>query len=165
MERLHSPWRSAYIDSFTRTGKPEKEEGPCILCTAHQQNADDEHLIVTRGTHAYVILNRYPYNSGHLMIVPFRHIPSLVDLNPMESAEVMGLVRQMMQSLTAVSSPDGFNVGSNIGRTAGAGIDSHVHVHVVPRWNGDTNFMPVLGDTKVISEDMKATLRKLRAAL
>ena len=110
-------------------------------------------------------MNRYPYNSGHLMVVPYRHAAALADLTDEESQEVMSLLKRMTVALQSVSGPDGFNIGSNIGRTAGAGIDQHVHFHIVPRWNGDTNFMPILADTKVISEDMAATLLKLRKAL
>jgi ATP adenylyltransferase len=162
MERLFSPWRSKYIESFSRS---KEEEEKCILCTAHQSGNDDEHLIVTRGSLCYVIMNLYPYNSGHLMIVPFRHLSVLNDLTEDESAEMMRLVRRMTVALQSVAHPHGFNVGCNIGRSAGAGIDQHIHFHVVPRWNGDTNFMPVLSDTKLISEDMADTLQKLRKAL
>lgn len=112
-----------------------------------------------------MIMNLYPYNSGHLLVVPYRHIPSLIDLNSEESIELMRLLQQMMRALQQVLHPDGFNIGSNVGRTAGAGIDQHVHLHVVPRWNGDTNFLPILADTKVISDDMRKTLLDLRKAL
>jgi ATP adenylyltransferase len=162
MKRLFSPWRSQYIETFS---KPPADSNECILCTAHQQKDDDLRYIVTRGTHAYVVMNLYPYNSGHLMIVPYRHIQSLLDLSDGESLEVMQLLKRMTKALQQVSHPDGFNIGSNIGRTAGAGIDQHIHFHIVPRWNGDTNFMPILADTKMISEDMKQTLVKLRVAL
>ncbi len=162
MERLFSPWRSHYIESFVRT---PKSDGPCVLCAAAEGKDDDANLIVMRGTHSYVIMNRYPYNSGHVMVVPYRHVPSITDLDASECSEVMQLFQRMMKALSAVSKPDGYNLGSNIGRTAGAGIDSHVHFHIVPRWNGDTNFLPVLADTKTISEDIEKTLRKLRAAL
>ena len=110
-------------------------------------------------------MNLYPYNSGHLMIVPYRHVADLTDLSDDEASELINLSKKMISALRQVSHPDGFNVGSNIGRTAGAGIDTHVHFHVVPRWNGDTNFMPVLADTKLISEDMTDTYHKLRAVL
>lgn len=156
---MHSPWRSKYIASFS-----EASEGECILCKAFKGN-DDESYIVTRGAHCYVIMNLYPYNSGHLMIVPFRHIPSIIDLSIEESAEIMLLLKRMTETITKVMHPDGFNVGSNISRSAGAGIDDHVHFHIVPRWNGDTNFMPILADTKLISEDIRDTLLKLRKAI
>lgn len=162
MERLFSPWRSKYIQSFSQPGSTN--DG-CVLCRAYQDNNDDEHLIVTRGKTCFVIMNLFPYNSGHLMVVPNRHTATLVDLTEDESLEVMSLLKQMSRVLQSVSHPDGFNIGSNIGRTAGAGIDQHVHFHIIPRWNGDTNFMPILADTKLISEDMKETLGKLRLAL
>ena len=162
MERLFSPWRSKYIETFSQ---PEDTKNGCVLCKAYQDHNDDQHFIVTRGKLCFVIMNLYPYNSGHVMIVPYRHTPSLIDLSEDESLEVMLLLKKMMKALQVVSRPDGFNIGSNVGRTAGAGIDQHVHFHIVPRWNGDTNFMPVLADTKMISEDMKETLHKLRKAL
>ena len=162
MQKLFSPWRSKYIETFSQ---PTDEKGECILCKAFRDNRDDENFIVTRGKLCYVVMNLFPYNSGHLLIVPYRHTPDLTDLTDDESLEIMTLFKKMMQALRKVSKPDGFNLGSNIGRTAGAGIDQHVHFHIVPRWNGDTNFMPILADTKMISEDMKETLLRLRKAL
>jgi ATP adenylyltransferase len=162
MERLFSPWRSKYIETFSHASGAE---GKCVLCAAHEEHDDDKHLIVARGAHTYVIMNLYPYNSGHVLAVPYRHVATLVDLSDDESHEIMSFLKRMTAALQSVSGPDGFNIGSNIGRTAGAGIDRHVHFHLVPRWNGDTNFMPVLGDTKTISEDMNVTLLKLRKAL
>jgi ATP adenylyltransferase len=159
MQRMHSPWRSKYIASFS-----EVTGGECILCTASQKS-DDENYVVARGTHCYVVMNLYPYNSGHLMIVPLRHVSSIIDLNNEESFEIMSFLKQMIKALARVMHPDGFNIGSNISRSAGAGIDAHVHFHIVPRWNGDTNFMPILADTKLISEDIKETLIKLRKAI
>ncbi len=162
MDRLFSPWRSRYITSFFHEGK---EKGECVLCAAPVANDDDGRYLVHRGTTSYVVMNLYPYNSGHLMVVPYRHCADLTLLTAEETTEIMELTKRMIRALRAVSNPDGFNVGSNLGRTAGAGIDQHVHLHIVPRWSGDTNFMPVLADTKLISEDMEETLRKLRAAL
>lgn len=160
MQRMYSPWRSKYIASFS-----EQSGGECILCKAFQENDDDKNLIVTRGDHCYVIMNLYPYNSGHLMVVPFKHVGNLDALSNEEVVEIFGLLKKMTASLTEIMNPDGFNLGSNIGRSAGAGIDEHIHFHIVPRWNGDTNFMPVLADTKLISEDMRETLLRLRQAL
>jgi len=162
MQRLFSPWRSKYIESLSQSGEAK---GKCILCAVVQEQNDDEHLIVTRGTHCYVIMNLFPYNSGHLLVVPYRHTASLADLTDEESREVMSLLKRMTVALGSVSGPDGFNIGSNIGRAAGAGIDQHIHFHIVPRWSGDTNFMPVLADTRVVSEDIRETLKKLRKAL
>lgn len=157
MERLHSPWRSKYIASID-----EQQKGDCIFCTAMKNDDDEKSLIVLRSNLTFVIMNLYPYNSGHLMVVPKRHIPSVTDLTDDESLEIMMNLRRMITSIQKIAHPDGFNIGSNIGRTAGAGIDQHVHFHLVPRWNGDTNFLPVLSDTKMISEDMKEFWRKLR---
>ena len=162
VQRLFSPWRSKYIETFS---SPENKGDECVLCAAAASHKDDEEQIVARGERCFVIMNRFPYNSGHLLVVPYRHTPSLSDLTEAESLEVMVHLKKMTAVLLSVSRPDGFNVGCNIGRTAGAGIDRHVHFHIVPRWNGDTNFLPVLADTKVISEDMHATLFKLRKAL
>jgi len=159
MERLFSPWRSRYIESFAEVNDSKNE---CIFCTALAGTNDKDHFIIYRGKECFVIMNLYPYNSGHLMIVPNRHISSPVDITDSESAEIFGLIRIMIGALQKVSHPDGFNIGANIGRIAGAGIDQHVHFHLVPRWSGDTNFMPVLADTKMISEDMDTLYSKLR---
>lgn len=161
MKRLHSPWRSEYIQTFStpRSGKR------CVLCSAFRAADDERHHIVVRGKNSFVILNRYPYNSGHCMVVPVRHVAALADLAPREYSEIFLLIRKTVKGLERVSHPDGFNIGMNLGRTAGAGIADHLHFHIVPRWNGDTNFMPVLTDTKVISEEMAATWRKLRKAI
>ncbi len=160
MDRLFSPWRSKYINSIS-----EEDGAACVLCTAHQSHDDLRSLLLHRGKLTFALLNFYPYNSGHLMVVPYRHVGDLVDLSDEESSELIALVRKMMTVLRSVYHPDGFNVGSNIGRSSGAGIDRHVHMHVVPRWNGDTNFMPTLADTKIISEDMVDTYHKLLEAL
>jgi ATP adenylyltransferase len=160
MERLHSPWRSKYIASFY-----DQAKGECIFCHARENKNDEQNLVVLRGELSFVIMNIYPYNSGHLMIVPNRHVPSIIDLNDDESLDIMKNLKKMMSAIQKISHPDGFNLGSNVGRTAGAGIDQHVHFHIVPRWNGDTNFMSVISDTKTISEDIKDLWRKLRAIL
>jgi ATP adenylyltransferase len=160
MKRLHSPWRSAYIASFTRPVK--RKAGETLFTAALKARRDDEHLIVWRGRRCFVIMNRYPYNSGHLMIVPNRRTATLEDLSPAELAEVMSAVKRAKRALDRVMKPHGYNFGANFGRVAGAGIDDHIHFHLVPRWNGDTNFMPVLADTKVISEEISETMRKLR---
>ena len=162
MERLFSPWRSKYIETFSR---PTTGKGDCVFCKAFHEKHDDENFVVVRGTTSFVIMNLFPYNSGHLMVVPNRHFPDIADLTEEETAEIMAFIKRMMAVLRSVSHPDGFNIGANVGRTAGAGIDQHVHIHIVPRWNGDTNFMPILADTKIISEDMKDQLQKLRKAL
>ena len=161
MQRLHSPWRSEYIQSF----KAPAKKGRCVLCTAVRSGDDERHYVVARGRHSFVLLNLYPYNSGHCMVVPNRHVPTLAALTEGEYAEMFRFVRETVAGIERVSAPDGFNVGSNFGRPAGAGIADHIHLHIVPRWNGDTNFMPVLADTKVISEEMGRTWLRLREAM
>ncbi len=160
MKKIWSPWRSKYIESFKNPSG--KKSGKSLFSTAHKSGDDDKHLIVWRGEHCFVIMNLYPYNSGHLLIVPYRQASRFEDLKPDELAEIMATAQRAMKALQKVMKPQGYNFGANFGRVSGAGIDDHVHFHIVPRWNGDTNFMPVLADVKVISEDMKATLQKLR---
>ncbi|MBI4810993.1 MAG: HIT domain-containing protein [Ignavibacteriales bacterium] len=162
MKKLFSPWRSQYIEYFS---KKKDEKDNCIFCEAYHDEDDERRFIITRGKNNFVVMNLYPYNSGHLMIVPYRHISTFNELTDDESLEIMSMIKKMISTLQAASNPDGFNIGSNLGRSAGAGIDRHIHFHIVPRWSGDTNFMPVLSDTKLISEDMKTTWRKLRSLL
>ncbi len=138
-----------------------KEKG-CIFCDRPQQTQDRENLIVHRGVLAFVIMNKYPYNNGHLLIVPYRHEAELVRLTPAESLEMMELLQKSAAALQGMCAPQGFNIGMNVGAVAGAGIDSHLHFHLVPRWNADTNFMPILGHTKVISEGLWETWASLR---
>ena len=158
MEKLWSPWRSNYIDSFkTQTGDEK-----CVFCEQETKSISDENsIVVYKGDKCFVTLNLYPYHSGHLMIIPFRHLSDFNDLSTEEMAEVMNLVQLSMKALDKVMSPHGFNFGANIGRAAGAGIDQHLHFHIVPRWSGDSNFMPVLGDVKVISQDLLVTKNNL----
>ncbi len=163
MERLWSPWRSQYIASFSEKAD-EGKKNICALCEAYQSNNDDERLVVWRGRHCFVLMNLYPYNSGHVMVVPYRHSGNIDDLLEEEMLEIMKLLQQLSHILKTTMSADGLNIGCNVGRVAGAGIDQHIHFHIVPRWNGDTNFLPVFTDTKVISEEMNDTLIKLRRA-
>lgn len=158
MKNLFSPWRSQYIESFNARPKSRA----CLFCRMARANDDEANLILHRGKRNFVVMNLYPYNNGHLMIVPFRHARSVEKLSAPELAEALDLVKRSIAALRKVSKPHGFNVGINIGRVAGAGIENHVHVHVVPRWNGDTNFMPVLGETKIISEDLRKSWVNVR---
>jgi ATP adenylyltransferase len=161
MERMWSPWRSRYVQTFKTP--PKTKKGTKSLFTVAWKSRDDEgNLIVWRGRFCFVIMNRYPYNSGHLMIVPYRQTAEFGELTADELGEVMQTSQRAMQALDKVMRPHGYNFGANIGRVSGAGVDDHIHFHLVPRWNGDTNFMPVLANTKVISEDMRSTYRKLR---
>ena len=160
MKRMWSPWRSKYIEGFK--SPPARKSRTSLFSKALNDADDDKHLIVWRGPLCFVIMNLYPYNSGHLLIVPNRQTSSLEDLTAEEMTEIMQTTRRSIRALTTVMKPQGFNFGANLGRVSGAGVDDHIHFHVVPRWNGDTNFMPVLSDLKVISEDMTDTLHKLR---
>jgi ATP adenylyltransferase len=137
----------------------------CVFCAALAQGDDRAQYIVERGPTAFLILNRYPYASGHLMAVVNRHVGSLEDLEGAEQAEVLALARRAMTALRTVYQPHGFNLGANVGRAAGAGVEGHFHLHVVPRWIGDTNFMPVVGSVKVMPETLDESFRRLRAAL
>jgi len=161
MEKLWSPWRSKYIDSF-KTGETQSE---CIFCEAAGKEIDDlDNLVVRKSKLTFTLLNLYPYNNGHLMIVPYRHIGELSDLLVEEANELMQELQLAQHALNNTLKPQGFNIGANIGRSSGAGIADHIHFHIVPRWNGDTNFMPVLGQVKIISQDLKDTKVNLMKA-
>ncbi len=157
MKHLWSPWRKAYIE------KHEKEDG-CVFCNAQAKTDGPENLIAMRGKLAYVILNRYPYTSGHLMVVPFEHKGNLDELDAATRAEIMELTSRSMTVLRSIYKPQGFNMGANIGEAAGAGVLGHVHIHVVQRWNGDTNFMSTLAETRVLPETLEDSYQRVRAA-
>lgn len=159
-EQLWAPWRLKYIEGA------DKSPG-CIFCDFPRQGeADDaQNLIVYRGSHSFIILNAFPYSNGHLMVVPFRHTETLESYSDAELLDVMRLTRLSRRLLIAAFKPDGFNLGVNMGRVAGAGIADHLHWHIVPRWNGDTNFMPVLADVRVIPESLSVVFQRLRAEL
>lgn len=156
MKNLFSPWRSHYIQSF----KGDKPEG-CVFCSAREGNNDDDTMLVYRGEWAFVLMNRFPYNSGHLMVIPNRHTADFQAFSTEESQECIKLLQVSQLALKELSRPHAFNIGMNLGRTAGAGIDDHLHWHIVPRWDGDTNFMPVLSDIKLVSEDMPRQWKEL----
>jgi ATP adenylyltransferase len=162
MEKLWSPWRSKYIESF-KPGKEKADE--CLFCRVVRENKDKENYLVHRGKKGYIIMNLYPYNSGHLMVAPYAHVGKLNELNDEEVLDCMNLVNLGCKILDESIFPQGYNIGMNVGRVAGAGIENHVHFHVVPRWNGDTNFMPVLNDVKIVSEMMDETYDKLKSSL
>ncbi|ASJ10860.1 HIT family hydrolase [Thermococcus sp. P6] len=157
MKVLWAPWRIEYIRS-------PKHDG-CIFCDFPKENRDRERLILYRGSYAFVIMNNYPYNPGHVMIAPYRHAGRWEDLTKEELLEIMELSQLMIRAIKKTMNPDGFNMGVNLGRVAGAGIDDHVHLHIVPRWNGDTNFMPVVADTKVIPESLDEAYEELKKAI
>ena len=157
MEQLWAPWRIQYIQM-------EKPEG-CILCEKPREDEDAQNYILYRGDKNFVMLNRYPYNPGHLMIAPYRHIASPEELTGEERDEHFEIVSRAITVLRRVFNPGGFNIGMNLGEAAGAGIKEHLHIHIVPRWENDTNFLPVLGDVRVIPESLDDPYEKLWAAL
>jgi ATP adenylyltransferase len=157
MQYLWSPWRMKYIENATN-------EPGCIFCNALALPDGEQNLVVMRGQRAFVILNRFPYTSGHLMIAPVDHQPSLEALDPPVRAEMMELVAAFLSALRRAYNPQAFNVGANIGVAAGAGVPDHVHMHIVPRWAGDTSFMSTLGETRVLPESLEDTYRRVRQA-
>ena len=156
-ERLWTPWRMEYIKSATTSD----EAGGCIFCDLPRVGDDAKVYILSRGERAFVILNKFPYTPGHLMVAPFRHVGDLADLEAEELHETAGLLREAVRVIRDAWEPSGFNVGMNLGRVAGAGVPGHLHWHAVPRWDGDTNFMPVIGQTKVLPELLDETYEKL----
>ncbi len=175
VERLWTPWRLAFIEAAAKAAPPTgvEQTGPwktrtahpeCFLCAkpADAVEHDRENLVVYRAERAYVLLNLYPYNPGHLMVAPYIHTGALGKLATEDVAALFLLMRQAVTLLDAVYQPEGFNVGMNLGRTAGAGLPDHLHVHVVPRWTGDTNFMPIIGNTKLLPETLEQTYDRLR---
>lgn len=156
MERLFRPWRMAYV-SGPKTG----EAGECFLCAAARSGDDAQSLVVARDMHGFVVLNRYPYNSGHVMVVPLRHVADLSELDAQERLGIMNLLVETLEVLKLEMAPDGANVGINLGQAGGAGVPGHIHVHCVPRWVGDTNFMPVLSGSMVLPESLEATRDRL----
>lgn len=157
MDQIWSPWRMTYISST------EKKKG-CIFCDALDKEDGAENLIILRGEKAYVILNRYPYTSGHVMVVPYAHAGTLEELDGETMLETMALIKQAITAINTEYKPEGFNIGANLGAVAGAGIANHVHFHVVPRWGGDTNFMTSVGGTRVLPEDLCDTYQRLKDA-
>jgi ATP adenylyltransferase len=152
---LWAPWRAEYVASPKR--------GECIFCAAAAGR--EAELVVQRGERCFTMLNAFPYAAGHLMLAPYRHVAQLEELDEQETGELMGLARQALAALREVMSPAGFNLGLNLGEVAGAGFSDHLHLHVVPRWHGDTNFMPVIAGTRVISQALEATAQALRSVL
>lgn len=159
MQVLHAPWRIEYI----LAPKPVRENS--LFFEIGQSSDDVQNHVIARGRTCYALLNAYPYTGGHLMVVPYRQVCDLNDLTEEEMTETMTLTRRCKNALTSVMHPDGFNVGMNLGKVAGAGILDHLHMHIVPRWNGDTNFMPVIGGTTVVPQALKDLAAQLRAAL
>ncbi|MEK6726408.1 MAG: HIT domain-containing protein [Deltaproteobacteria bacterium] len=154
MERIWAPWRMEYIE------RCDEQKG-CIFCELPKKESDRENLILFRGQDSFVIMNKFPYAAGHLMVAPYRHTADLNDFSDKELTDISINVRRCINVLKKAMNPQGFNVGANLGHAAGAGIIDHVHYHIVPRWNGDSNFMPVIGDIRVVSEGLEKTYDKL----
>ena len=158
-KKLWAPWRTAYISSVRRSSSKK-----CIFCGKQNGKSAADDRILSQGRLGFSMLNRYPYNNGHLLIAPYRHVADLSSLSDDEWLEMLQLSRDAVARLQKVMKPNGYNLGINLGRAAGAGIPGHLHLHIVPRWNGDTNFMPVVADTKVVSQSLKAAHRLLSNA-
>lgn len=159
MEVLHAGWRSEYINAPRGTDTHKT----CIFCEYPKRDDDEENLLLHRGQEVFVLMNRYPYSTGHLMVIPYRHTSDYASLTEVESAEMIRCSQRAVEVLKEVMHCDGINLGMNLGTSAGAGIAEHLHLHVVPRWNGDTNFMSVTAETKVLPESLIDTYRRLRA--
>jgi ATP adenylyltransferase len=154
MKTIWAPWRIEYIRQTKTPG--------CILCDKPKENNDGRNQILFRGKYNFVLMNNYPYNPGHLMVVPYRHISNLEELTAKEKLELFEIITRCISTLKTALKPAGFNVGINLGRVAGAGIDDHIHAHVVPRWSGDTNFMPVIADVRVVPQAVADTYQQLK---
>ena len=158
MKRLWAPWRMEYIQTA------EQDDQGCIFCIKPKEARDEENLIVYRSASSFVMMNKYPYNNGHMMIVPYQHQSDLTHLSDDVLLDIQHMIQLAIKALNQTMNPHGINIGVNLGRSGGAGIVDHLHYHLVPRWNGDTNFMPVLSGTKVISEAISTTRHKLHTA-
>lgn len=159
MENLWAPWRMTFIAPKT----PQSQE--CIFCTQPAEHRDEKNHILYRGERCYIMLNRYPYNNGHLMIAPFQHVGTIEKLSAETLAELMAQAQLALKALRFAMKPDGFNMGINEGKVAGAGFADHMHLHIVPRWNGDTNFMPVIAEIKVLPEHLDIVYQQLKEAI
>ena len=157
MDHLWSPWRYQYVQK-------ERAGSECVFCLCASSETDQDHLVVHRGKHNFVMLNLYPYSTGHLMVVPYQHVDNLQDATLETIQEMMLLVREAQRHLADIYRAPGYNIGMNLGESAGAGIAEHIHMHVLPRWPGDTNFMTTVAETRVLPEDLPSTWRKLRDA-
>lgn len=155
MTHLWAPWRSTYMHE-------KKDNSRCIFCDAARSASDEEYLVVYRGELSFIVLNRYPYTSGHLMIAPYEHVARLRDASEAAAQEMMRLTRRAEEVLERVYRPEGLNLGMNLGEAAGAGVDQHIHMHVLPRWKGDANFMTTVGETRVLPEALEDTYAKLK---
>ena len=160
MKKLWAPWRMEYIHNSVISGKKG-----CIFCVGEGEDDDRRRLLLHRGETAFIMMNKYPYNNGHLLVAPFRHVAELNDLPDAELLEIQKLLGLCIKAMKRCMYPQGFNIGLNMGQVAGAGVEDHVHYHILPRWSGDTNFLPVFGEVKVISEALEATYDKIKAEI
>lgn len=156
MKQLWAPWRMEYIE------QPSSSEG-CIFCVKDDMSRDRERLILKRGKEAFVMMNKFPYSNAHLLIAPYRHTADMNELSDPERLDIFSLLVVAQNVLKDIFQPDGFNIGMNLGKVAGAGVAEHLHLHIVPRWSGDTNFMPIFSDVRVIPQHLEATYEKLAA--
>ena len=158
MQRIWAPWRMQYILQSHKSGE-------CILCDKPAEKNDSENYILFRGRYNFIILNAFPYTPGHLMVAPYRHVGNITEADAKEVKELFELIQLCVELLTQTIKPDGFNIGMNLGKVAGAGLEGHIHMHIVPRWNGDHNYMSIVADTRVLSEGLAATFDKLSEGL
>lgn len=164
MKKLYAPWRSPYAGSIDQGKKENAAADTCVFCTQLAEHNDEHHLILYRGEHHAVMINKYPYNAGHLLIISLKHQATLEELSPASRAELIELTAHCVSILKKELHAEGVNVGLNLGKIAGAGIPAHIHMHILPRWNGDTNFLPTLTDTKQISFDLRDIYTQLKPA-
>jgi ATP adenylyltransferase len=164
LERFSAAWRESYV-SGAFAGEHDRDDALCVFCQLATEPVDESTGVLWRSEHAFLVLNAFPYGSGHLLIVPYRHVTSLEDLSDDEYLDYAGVLRRAVTALNAAYHPDGMNVGMNMGSAAGAGIPRHLHGHALPRWNGDTNFMTTIGETRVLSESLVSTWHKVHEQL
>ncbi|MCF7799608.1 HIT domain-containing protein [Candidatus Babeliales bacterium] len=161
MEKIYAPWRHDYVSKTVYAKEKKNLKNECVFCHQFEEKKDREYLIIKRYEHCALVMNKYPYNAGHLMVLPLAHKAELCDLDPKVRAEIFEVVNIGIQILKKIFKPDGFNVGINIGQAGGGGIPTHLHIHILPRWNADTNFLATIGDTKVICTDFMEVYDKL----
>lgn len=165
MEKIYAPWRDSYVSKTTKSGDRSKSKKECVFCKAIKAKEDTKYFIVKRFKHSAIFMNLYPYNAGHLMVLPFEHKAELFELSEEIRSELMETVNIAVEALKKVMKPNGFNIGINIGFAGGGGLPSHLHIHVLPRWDGDTNYLATIGETKVICSDFKDVYKKLQKEL
>jgi len=165
MKKIYAPWRHDYVTKATRSGNKNKMKNDCVFCQKFSENDDEKNLVLKRYKHGVIIMNSYPYNAGHLMVLPLEHKAELHELSPEVRAELMELVNKSIEILKETLNPNGFNIGINIGIAGGGGLPSHLHIHVLPRWNGDTNFLATTGDTKIVCTPFEKVYKMLKEKL